>query len=297
MRYTPASTMADSFTVAVLSGKGGTGKTLVSVNLAAAAGQATYIDCDVEEPNGHLFLKPTLIDEEVITTGKPVVDAALCDGCKICSDACAFKALAVVNKRLLIFEEICHSCGLCYHLCPQGALTEVQHKLGVLTRGRVGELSVLSASLKIGEPSGVPLISALLQEKRRRITIIDSPPGSGCLVTETVGSADFCLLVAEPTIFGAQNLGMVHRLVTLMGKPTAVLLNKVTDGHNPSEAYAKEHGLKIIGSIPYDEELALLGSDALVAVWEEKRWRTFFSHLLETVLKEGSDAHALNPQR
>ncbi|NLV60455.1 MAG: ATPase, partial [Spirochaetales bacterium] len=106
--------MAEDLTIAVLSGKGGTGKTMVSVNLAAVAGSATYIDCDVEEPNGHLFLKPEVLREEIITIGKPEVDNRLCDGCKICSDACAFKALAVVKKKLLIFPEICHSCGLCY---------------------------------------------------------------------------------------------------------------------------------------------------------------------------------------
>jgi MinD superfamily P-loop ATPase len=278
--------MADGLTIAVLSGKGGTGKTLVSVNLAAVAGDATYLDCDVEEPNGHLFLKPTPISEETITIGKPVVDQSLCDGCKICSDACAFKALAVIKGSLLIFSEICHSCGLCYHLCPQGALTEVQQSIGVLKTGERGALAVHSAEMNIGEPSGVPLIKALGKRRGGAITIIDSPPGSGCLVHETIAHADFCLLVAEPTRFGEQNLALVHELVTLMGKPAALVLNKTTGGLNPSEAYAQANNLPIIASIPWDEKLGRLTSDGELAVEKDEHYRFLFTTLLERIKEE-----------
>lgn len=282
--------MLDSLVIAVLSGKGGTGKTLVSVNLAAVADRATYIDCDVEEPNGNLFLKPTIFSEDTITIGKPEVDDDLCDGCKICSDACAYKALAVVDKKLLIFEEICHSCGLCYHLCPQGALTEEQKPIGTITRGRHDDLLVLSGELKIGEPSGVPLIKELLSDIRRGVTIIDSPPGSGCLVHETVQKADFCLLVAEPTRFGAQNLEMVHQLVTLLGKPSAVLLNKSGEGPDPSADYARAHNLPIISELPWDDELARLGSEAEIAAEVSERYRQYFTALLQTIIKEAKYA-------
>ncbi len=280
-------------TIAVLSGKGGTGKTLVSVNLAAVADQATYIDCDVEEPNGHLFLKPSSVSERVITVGKPEVDQKLCDGCRICSKACAFNALAVIGKQLLIFEEICHSCGLCMSLCPQHALKEVQKPLGVVRKGSSGSVSFLSAEMRIGESSAVPLIKALMREKQTGLTILDSPPGSGCLVTETVSHADFCLLVAEPTKFGAHNLAMVHELVMLMDKPCAVLLNKTQDGENPSEVYAKTHNVRILGSLPYDKELAHLTSEALVASRENEHYRSYFSSLLQEV-KDASDSY---PQR
>ncbi len=282
--------MAEDITIAVLSGKGGTGKTMVSVNLAAVAGNATYIDCDVEEPNGHLFLKPAMLSQEIITIGKPEVDNRLCDGCKICSDACAFKALAVVKKKLLIFPEICHSCGLCYHLCPQGALTEVQQTIGVLRRGHHEELRVLSAELRIGEPSGVPLIQALMEHIEGGLTIIDGPPGSGCLVHETIARADFCLLVAEPTRFGEQNLALAHQLVTLMGKPTAVLLNKTTADPNPSEAYAKANDLSIIASLPWDDELARVTSSGHLITEESAAYRQYFSTLLATILKEAKRA-------
>ena len=296
LNWTPSmqdSIMPTDRTIAVLSGKGGTGKTLVSVNLAAVADQATYIDCDVEEPNGHLFLKPSSVSEQVITVGKPEVDQKLCDGCRICSKACAFNALAVIGKQLLIFEEICHSCGLCMSLCPQHALKEVQKPLGVVRKGSSGSISFLSAEMRIGESSAVPLIKALMREKQTGLTILDSPPGSGCLVTETISHADFCLLVAEPTKFGAHNLAMVHELVMLMDKPCAVLLNKTQDGENPSEVYAKTHNVRILGSLPYDKELAHLTSEALVASRENEHYRSYFSSLLQEV-KDASDSY---PQR
>lgn len=294
--WTPSmqdSTMPADLTIAVLSGKGGTGKTLVSVNLAAVEDKATYIDCDVEEPNGHLFLKPSSVFEQVITVGKPEVDQKLCDGCRICSKACAFNALAVIGKQLLIFEEICHSCGLCMSLCPQHALIEVQKPLGVVRKGNSGSITFLSAEMRIGESSAVPLIKALMREKQTGLTILDSPPGSGCLVTETVSHADFCLLVAEPTLFGSHNLVMVHELVMLLGKPCAVLLNKTEEGKNPSEAYAKTHGLRILGSLPYDQQLAHLTSEGLVASRESERYHSYFSTLLQEV-KDASDSY---PQR
>ncbi|NCC65752.1 MAG: ATPase [Spirochaetia bacterium] len=282
--------MATDRTIAVLSGKGGTGKTLVSVNLAACAENATYIDCDTEEPNGHLFLKPTITEQQTIFSEKPVVDQSKCTACGRCVKACAFNALALVGKNLLIFNEVCHSCGLCSAICKQQALVQQQYPIGTTMQGTSKNLKFYSGQMKIGESSAVPIIKALLKEKHKGIIIIDSPPGSGCLVTETIDHADFCLLVAEPTIFGAHNLAMVHELVTLMGKQCAVLLNKTQAGVNPSEEYAKEHNLPILGSLAYDEHLAQLSSNALLACEEEERYRQFFSNLLKEVL-DASDPH------
>ncbi len=290
MRSIAATIMADELTIAVLSGKGGVGKTMVSVNLAAVAPSATYIDCDVEEPNGHLFLAPDIEEERTVTVGKPEVDQSRCDGCRICTQACAFKALAYVKDRLLVFSEICHSCGLCYHLCPQGALSERQQPLGVIRRGKRGNLTVHSAEMRIGEPSGVPLIKALTQNINGGLTIIDGPPGSGCLVHETIAASDFCLLVAEPTRFGEHNLALIHHLVTMMGKPCAVLLNKSTGGYNPSEAYAKANGLSIIASIPWDEELGRITADGELAALHSAHYRGVFTSLLEAIKAEAHHA-------
>ncbi|MGH0053355.1 MAG: 4Fe-4S binding protein [Sphaerochaetaceae bacterium] len=289
--------MGTKATIAILSGKGGTGKTLVSVNLATVAEDATFIDCDVEEPNGQLFIKPILEKEHVVTEPKPVVDQSLCDGCHSCVDACAFNALALIGKNLLVFDEICHSCGLCTYICPRGALHEEQRPLGIVKRGRKNGITFLSGEMHIGKSSAVPIIKTLMKEQRTDFTIIDGPPGSGCLVTETISNADFCLLVAEPTLFGAHNLAMIHELVTVLGKPSAVLLNKTTKGNNPSEDYAKAHNIKIVGTLPYDEHLALLSSNGLLAAEEDETYHTYFKQLLETVLQEVADASDSVSQR
>jgi len=290
--------MGTDLTVAVLSGKGGTGKTLLSVNLAAVAQKATYIDCDVEEPNGHLFFKPTILSERVVATPKPVVDQSLCDGCRICTEACAFNALALIGKELLIFNEVCHSCGLCTTLCPRHALSEVAQPLGIVRHGRHGAITFEDGILDIGQSEAVPLIKALLREEHTGLVVIDSPPGSGCLVTEAISGADFCLLVAEPTRFGAHNLAMVHELVQILRKPCAVLLNKTVEGaENPSEEYALSHGLAIAGSLPYDHTLATLTSEGLIASEESDTYRSFFSGLLETLRKEAADASDTHSQR
>jgi MinD superfamily P-loop ATPase len=276
--------MGTERTIAVLSGKGGTGKTLVSVNLASAASSAAYMDCDVEEPNGQLFFRPAVIDEKVIAVGRPAVDQKLCNGCHICSNACAFNALAVLKDQLLIFEELCHSCGLCIHLCPQRALTEVQKPLGVVRKGSSETVSFFSAEMHIGESSGVPLIKALMKQKPAGLVVIDCPPGSGCMVTESIAKADFCLLVSEPTIFGAHNLAMVHELANLVGKPCGVLLNKTQEGSNPSEDYARTHNLPIIGSLPYDKNLARMTTEGLIASRESNCYRQVFADLLKEVM-------------
>ena len=274
--------------IAVLSGKGGTGKTLVSVNLAAVADSGGYFDCDVEEPNGHLFLKPSLIEEEEVTSLKPVVDMDLCDGCKICVQACVYKALAYIPGELMIFDEICHACGLCTYLCPQKALTETPRLIGKVTRGKRGTLTVHTGVMNVGQSSGVAIIKELLNQLDDDLSIIDSPPGSGCLVHETIEHADYCILVAEPTIFGAQNLALVHELTQVLNKPCGVLLNKVEEGTNPSQIYANEHGLKVLASIPYDPYLALESSNANLIVEKSEKYRAFFTTLLKEVIDEAT---------
>ena len=278
-------TMAD-LTLAILSGKGGTGKTLLSVNLASVAKEATYIDCDVEEPNGNLFFKPTKEFEKLVTVKKPIVDDALCDGCHKCVDFCAFNALALIGNRLMIFDDICHSCGGCIHVCPQNALTEQDRAVGEMSIGRSGSVRSISGSMNIGESSGVPIIEELLKHKSDGLTIIDAPPGSSCLVTESVRLADFCILIAEPTTFGSHNLAMVHELVSLLGKKYAVVLNKTLEGKNPSEEFCIAHNIPIIGRIPFDKRLGSLNSVGKIAAREDTHYHEVFSSILEKALQE-----------
>lgn len=275
--------------IAVLSGKGGTGKTLVAVNLAAAANTATYIDCDVEEPNGYLFFKPKKLQEEAVTVRIPRVDAERCRGCRKCVDFCMFNALAYIIDKLIIFEEICHSCGGCVLFCPEKALTEKEKIIGKVQKGVSEQVTVYTGIMNTGEASGVPIIKKLLafdKPEAEQQSFIDCPPGTACIVMESIMEADYCLLVAEPTLFGVHNLNMVNELVKLVNKPCGVVLNKCLDGENPAEKFCLEKGIKVVGRIPFDHELGRLSSNAEIAVRKSEKYRAVFSALLETVEKE-----------
>lgn len=271
--------------IAVLSGKGGTGKTLVSVNLAAVAGRSTYVDCDVEEPNGHLFFKPEEVREEDVCVKIPVVDPALCDGCRKCVDFCNFNALAYIQGKVRVFEDICHSCGGCVLICPQQAFTEKDRSIGKIQRGVSGEVQVHTGILNPGEAAGIPIIDQLLGDPGldQGLVLIDCPPGSACSVMESIKGADYCVLVAEPTLFGVHNLKMVHELVDLFGKPYGAVLNKCLEGDNPAETYCLDEGIPILGKLPFDKALGLLNSEAKIAVREEERYKQVFEELLKTI--------------
>lgn len=277
--------------IAVLSGKGGTGKTLVSVNLAAAAKESVYIDCDVEEPNGYLFFKPQNIETKKVTIKIPCADEKLCNGCRKCVDFCKFNALAYIGTKIYVFEEVCHSCGGCVLVCPEKAFIERDKIIGEIQRGDSDNVTVYTGILNIGEASGIPIIKKLLNENKdvEKLTFIDCPPGSACIVMESVKEADYCILVAEPTIFGSHNLNMVYELVKLFNKPYGVILNKTQNSYNPSEELCKEKGIKILGSIPFDNELGTINSNALVLARENMKYKDMFSFLLESVMKEAQD--------
>jgi MinD superfamily P-loop ATPase len=277
--------------IAVLSGKGGTGKTLMSVNLASVAQRAIYIDCDVEEPNGHLYFKPQEVKCEEVTIKIPLVDTDLCNGCRKCVDFCNFNALAYIGDRLIIFEEICHSCGGCVLLCPQKAITEKEKVIGKIECGVSGNVDVVTGILNTGEASGVPIIKKLLkkQAKKDEIAFIDCPPGSACIVMESIMDADYCILVAEPTIFGSHNLQMVYELVRLFDKPHGVILNKCTEAYNPSEEFCIKNKINILGKIPFDNELGEINSNGLILARENEKYQKIFTSLLRHVIKEANN--------
>ena len=285
--------------IAVLSGKGGTGKTLVSVNLAAAAQNATYMDCDVEEPNGHLFLKPQNLQPEPVVAKIPVADMGLCSGCRKCVDFCKFNALAYINSHLIVFDEVCHACGGCVLLCPKGGLSEKEKVIGTIEKGNSEQVRVITGILNTGESSGVPIIRKMLSQRQEadEPTFIDCPPGSACIVMESIKDADYCILVAEPTLFGVHNLNMVVALVKLFGKPYGVVLNKCQEGANPAEDFCVGKGIKILGRIPFDHELGNLNADGKIAVRENEKYRKYFVSLLEKILQEVGHETAFDPER
>ncbi len=273
--------------IAVLSGKGGTGKTFIAVNLAAAAEGSAYIDCDVEEPNGHLFFKPRDVAKDDVKVLVPEVDQGKCDGCRVCVNFCKFKALAYVAGQLLVFEEMCHSCGGCVLFCPQEALTEKERVIGRIEKGRSENVLVTTGFLNPGEETGVPIIERLLKDgPETGTTVIDSPPGSSCSVMESIVDADYCLLVAESTSFGIHNFKLVHELVELFEKPAGVIVNKSFGDDELVENYCTEKGLEIIGKIPFDRKLGQQLSYGDIVVRKDKAYDEMFTGFLQKIAKE-----------
>lgn len=267
---------------AVLSGKGGAGKTFVAVNLAAAAGRAAYIDCDVEEPNGRLFWRPENVGVTPVVTLLPDFDNAKCTGCRKCVEFCRFHALLYIRERPMVFPEVCHSCGGCLLACPEGAIREVPRQIGVLEEGSHGNVKVVTGILNPGESSGIPVIRQALR-RAEGLTVIDCPPGSACGVMESVMDADCCVLVAEPTAFGFHNFQMVHELAALLQKPCGVVINKQAAPYPPLEAYCQERGLPVWDEIPYDPELGGLLADNRIAAEQSPAYEARFRALLEKI--------------
>lgn len=271
--------------IAVLSGKGGAGKTLVAVNLAACARQAVYVDCDVEEPNGRLFLKPREVTRREVCTLLPEFDAAKCTGCRECVQFCRFHALIYVKGKPMVFSEVCHACGGCRLVCPAGAVSETARPVGAVEQGRRGAVEVVTGILNPGEASGVPVIKAVLAAGAALggLEIIDCPPGSACSVMESVAGADYCLLVAEPTAFGFHNFQMVHELAALLGKPCGVVINKQDAPYAPLEQFCAEQGLPVLLRLPYSAELARLAADGELAAEQRAEYAAVFRRLLEEI--------------
>lgn len=286
-------------TIAVLSGKGGTGKTFVAVNLAAAAPSAHYFDCDVEEPNGHLFLQTVNVKSEPISVLIPEVNGELCTACRRCIDFCRFNALALIGDDLFVFEEICHSCGGCALICPTGALSEREEEIGCLQRGRARSVEVFSGMLNIGEISGVPIIEHMLRLPRdpSKVTFIDCPPGAACSVLESIAAVDYCLIVVEPTLFGLHNFKLVYQLASCLGKRVGVVANKWLEEYDPVEDFCREKGVPILAKIPYEPELARLNSAGKVAVWEGQPYLQLFRDLLAAVMEEVGREAVTHSQR
>jgi len=278
----------DHKVIAVLSGKGGTGKTFVSVNLAYSLPDSIYVDCDVEEPNGALFLKPTGISTQAVDVMVPTFNAKQCTGCRACVDFCRFNALSYVGQNVKVFSDICHSCGGCVLVCQEDALTNGTKRVGEVHTGESTGTKVISGMLAIGQPSGVPIIAELnrMIDKQEQWVIKDCPPGASCAVMESLEGVDYCVLVTEPTVFGVHNLAMVKELLDLKRMPYGVVINKVTDDHNPAKTYCNENGIEILSRFSFSQTLAGRNAEGNVAAAENDEIKAQFELLNNRIKKE-----------
>lgn len=214
--------------IAVVSGKGGAGKTSIAVSLAIAAGNCTIVDCDVEEPNVHLLLKPIITDTKEAQLPVPRVDDTKCNYCKVCHEACQFNAIMVLPNSVLIFDKLCHGCGTCVYVCPQKALEEEPRRIGLIETGQAEEIHYIGGRLDIGEPMATPLIRQVKREipQHGSFVIIDAPPGCTCPMVESIKDTDVVIIVAESSIFGYHDFLLVEEFIKELKKPYAVLENK-----------------------------------------------------------------------
>lgn len=271
--------------IAVLSGKGGTGKTFVSTNLAASVPESTYLDCDIEEPNGYLFLKPKAEKTWDVAVPIPDFNPDKCSKCRECIRFCKYNALAFIKGKPRLFPEICHSCGGCELVCPNGAITEISRQIGIIEQGQAEGVTVMTGILRNGEATGIPIIRELLRSAPETgNVIIDCPPGSACSAMESIKIADYCLLVAEPTRFGLSNLELVTRLVTLFEKPCGIVINKDTGNEDLIGNFAADQKIPVLCRIPFDAQLGALIAKGLLAVKEEC-YKEMFLRLFSEIIK------------
>jgi len=275
--------------IAVASGKGGTGKTTVVTHLAFVASgegrKVQVLDCDVEEPNGHLFLEPVLDPPRTVTMPVPEIDDDLCNYCGECGAFCAFSAILCIKDKVLTFPELCHACGGCALVCPTKAISEVGREIGTVEEGRAGDIAFAHGTLRIGEAMSPPLIRAVKELCREDVDLVllDAPPGTSCPVIESIRGADFLLLVTEPTPFGLWDLGLALDMAVELDIPHGVVVNRHLEGNDTARVFAKERGVEILAEIPDDRRIAELYSRGIIAASELPELRPLFIDLLKTL--------------
>jgi len=271
--------------ISIASGKGGTGKTTIATNLAFALGEnVQLLDCDVEEPNSHLFLKPEIKEEIPVIAPIPLIDEDKCTYCKKCMEICRFGAIAIVGETVLTFPELCHSCGGCIAVCPENAVSEMDRELGKIERGNLDLIEFTGGRLKVGEVMAPPIIKDVrTYEKKDFINIVDAPPGTSCPVIASMKGADFILLVTEPTPFGLNDLKLAVEAVKILDIPHGLVINRAGMGNDDVKKYAEKENLPILMEIPFDRKIAETYSKGELVVRAMPEWKEKFLNLYNQI--------------
>lgn len=271
--------------IAIASGKGGTGKTTVSVNLARTlSGPVQLLDCDVEEPNAHLFLKGNKIKEEIVTIPIPQVDEALCDGCGECGKFCAYHAIITLGTSPLVFPEMCHGCGGCTLVCPTKAITEIGRRIGVVETMESENITLIGGRMDVGVAMAPPLIRAVKERLQNNLpAIVDAPPGTSCPVIAAIRDTDLVLLVTEPTPFGLNDLTLAVDMVRALQIPFGVIVNRMGSGDDRVHHYCEKEDIPILLEIPDDRRIAESYSRGILMVDALPEYQGLFQSLIERV--------------
>jgi len=277
--------------IAIASGKGGTGKTTVATNLAwtiASIGdKVSYIDCDVEEPNGHIFLKPRIDTTQKATMDYPVVVEETCISCGKCAEICQYKAIILLGENPLVFPEMCHACGGCMLVCPVDAITYEKREIGVIETGQSNGVGFMHGMLKIGQVMSPPLIKQVKGHiPEEGVTIIDAPPGTSCPVIESVRGADYVLLVTEPTPFGLNDFKLTVEVIEKLNIPYGTFINRSDVGTQDTVKFCEKNRISILSSLPDDRRIAEAYSKGIMVSEAFSEIRELFSVLYDDLKRK-----------
>jgi MinD superfamily P-loop ATPase len=271
--------------LSVASGKGGTGKTTVATSLAFLFPDSMYLDCDVEEPNGHILLKPAFIEESPSVKMLPAIDNVKCTICRKCVETCEFNALLCLVDEIILIDEMCHGCGACAYLCPEKAIVEIPRTIGFIRQGisRINKSDFVDGVLNIGEASAAPLIRAVKRKiVKDTLTIIDAPPGTSCSMVEAVRDSDYCILVTESNPFGLHDLQLAVEVLKILNIPFGVIINKYEKSFVDTEDYLSAYKIPLLMKIPFDWKIANDYSNGIIAAQSSN----FLINEFEVVIKQ-----------
>jgi len=294
--------MSASITISIASGKGGTGKTTIATNLALVLAkmgeQVVYIDCDVEEPDGHIFFEPDIDSRQPVNVLIPQVDLTKCNFCGKCSEICEYNAIAVLKDKVMVFPSLCHSCGGCFNVCPEKAIEEIPRTIGAINSGTGRGMKFYEGRLNVGEVLAPPITKQLREGLAwSGIALIDAPPGTSCPVIEAVKDTDFVILVTEPTPFGLNDLRLAVEMTRALEVPFGVVINRSDLGDERVEQYCRDENIDILMRIPFDRKFAESYSNGEMSLADHPEYEKKLYKLHQDVIKRIDNRGTGNTQR